>query len=460
MAKKRLTAAAVEKLKAPEGKGAEIFDAAFPGLSLRITPKGVKSFSLMTRVVGKQRRFSLGRWPQTGLKEARQRAEDLLEEIAIGGDPGSERRSGAAPVNDFAAVVEQWLELDQKKNKSYRDTKSLFEKRINPKFHGKTIQEITKRDINDLLDPIYAKGTVTAARRIHSALHRLFTWASGRGVLQINVMANLPKHGKENPRDRVLSDDELARVWHASFLMGYPFGSIIRLLILTGARRREISMMTWPEFDEANNRILIDGSRIKNGKQRNIPLSELARREVDLIGPVANCDYVFTTNGSAHSCIGGVQKRALDRLVATMTSDGQLSPEENPLAHWRIHDLRRTVATGMQRLGQRQEVTEAVLGHISGSRSGILGVYQQHDWAEEKRAALEAWGRYVELITDPRERVLAAALQMTQITRKKFQIAIVSGDEAWVNYIKVQETINSKSSRQFPITTSCIEYPN
>ena len=176
-------------------------------------------------------------------------------------------------------------------------------------------------------------------------------------------------------RDRVLSDIELAKVWHAAD--DGPFGRAIRLLILTGARREEIGQLKWSEL--AGDTINLPAERTKNGEPRIIPLSAPALALLNGIPRIGT--FAFSADGTRPINGWSRAKRRLDAATGINRS-------------WVVHDLRRTTATGMQRLGVPLQVVEAVLGHV-GTRSGIAGVYQVHDFADEKRSALEQWGAHV-----------------------------------------------------------------
>jgi integrase len=176
-----------------------------------------------------------------------------------------------------------------------------------------------------------------------------------------------------------LSDDELKAVWQAAEQLGWPFGSALKLLILTGARREEIGQLRWIEI--VGNIISLDGARTKNGEPHLIPLSKPALAVIESGKRIAGSQFVFSSDGTKHIRAWSHAKSRLDELV-------EISP-------WRIHDLRRTAATGLQKLKTPLQVTEAILGHTAGSRAGVIGIYQRHDYADEKRAALEAWGAHV-----------------------------------------------------------------
>jgi integrase len=195
----------------------------------------------------------------------------------------------------------------------------------------------------------------------------------------------------------VLTDEELGLLWKATELSGSPFGPLFQLLILTGQRREEVAGLDWSELDRPTGSWLIPGYRTKNRKANYIPLSKAAIAVLDGIAadhPWPRTGYVFSTTGKTPVSGFSKAKRRMDELMRESLGE-RFQP-------WRAHDLRRTLATGMQRLGVRFEVTEAILNHVSGSRAGVAGIYQRYDWAAEKRDALGAWGAALDTI---RERV-------------------------------------------------------
>jgi integrase len=211
-------------------------------------------------------------------------------------------------------------------------------------------------------------------------------------------MADLPKPGAAVKRDRVLTDAELAAVWKAAEKTHWPFGPAIRLLILTAARREEIGALSWAT--EINgDEIRIPAARSKTGEPRIIPLSPAAAELIK--GLPHHGEHVFTANGTSAISGWSKAKRTLDQAAAEING--------GPLPAWRLHDIRRTVATGLQRLGIGLQVIESVLGHVGGSRTGIVGVYQRHPFEAEKRAALNAWAREVERITGTGGKLVFAA---------------------------------------------------
>jgi integrase len=378
--KKHLTDAAVRRTKPPKEGSLEIFDLGYPGLALRIGHGGAKSFEMFYRHGGKLHRETLGRWPSVGLAEARETWRKTREAIAKGEEPS--RINGAAPdpAMLFEFVVEEWLRRDQSDNKKsslYQVTRSV-EADMLPAWRGKRIDEIGKRDVLGLLDAIADRGAPIMARRVQSYVNRLFAWCLERDILKIDPTASMARYGSAKSRDRVLTDAELIKVWLAAESIG-AFGEVARLLVLTGARREEMAQLKWSEID--GDSIKLEGERTKNGEPHIIPLSAPAKALLDSTPRIAGSDFVFTVSGTKP--ISGWSKPKIKLDEASGVTD------------WRIHDLRRTLATGMQKLGITLQVVEAVLGHTSGSRDGIVGVYQRHDFMQEKRAALEAWGSHV-----------------------------------------------------------------
>lgn len=223
-------------------------------------------------------------------------------------------------------------------------------------------------------------------------------WAVNRGDLERSPMEGMDAPTKVLSRDRVLSDDELVQVWKASEVLGYPFGPLVRLLILTGARRDEIAALDWSELDRDTRMWVLPPKRSKNGIAARQPLSSLAIAELDLLAQRLGRDtswpksgLVFSTTGETSVSGFSRAKTRLDKAVRTIAKEqGATVPPP-----WRVHDLRRTLATGLQRLGVRFEVTEAVLNHVSGSKSGVAGIYQRHDWAAEKASAVQAWADHL-----------------------------------------------------------------
>jgi len=381
MTNRTLTATAVERIRVPATGQADHFDQGYPGLALRVSYGGAKSWVYFYRLFGKQKRLTLGRWPSMSLSAARDAWRNARTTIDKGENPQHQRPAAA---NSFAAVADEWLKRDQAHRRSCAATQRLIDRCAKPVWEGRRIATIGRRDINDLIDSVADRGAIVMARRLHAHLHRLFRWAVGRGILETNPMAHLPKPGSEVPRDRALTDPELAQVLKNVTQLRPPFGPIFQLLILTGARRSEITALRWSEIKD--DTIILPRDRTKSGKAHSIPLSPQVVDIIKQLPRIGPRDFVFTINGRNPVTDLAASKEKLDGLIN--------------IPAWHTHDLRRTVATGLQRLGINLQVIEAVLGHVGGSRSGIVGVYQRYSFDAEKRIALEAWAREVERIID------------------------------------------------------------
>ncbi len=378
-----LTIAGVARIKPPKRGQADHFDRGYPGLALRVSYGGAKTWTYFYRLRGKQHRLTLGRYPAMDLGEARESWRVARLAVEKGEDPARARPTAA---DSFKAVASEWLQRDQAQNRSAAEVRRVIERDVLPSWGDRPITAISRRDALELIDGVADRGAVTMARRLHAHLHRLFRWSVGRGIIENNPMADLPKPGAAVKRDRVLTENELQAVWKAAEKVGWPFGPAVQLLILSAARREEIGSLRWDEIH--GTQIRLPAERSKSGEARTIPLAPAATK---IIGALPRRgDHVFTTNGSTSMSGWGKAKRALDAAAAEIYG--------KPLAAWRTHDLRRTAATGLQRLGAGLQTIEAILGHIGGSRAGIVGVYQRHRFEAEKRAALNAWALEIERI--------------------------------------------------------------
>jgi integrase len=383
MPKKVLTAAAVQRIKAPAAGQISYSDTGFAGLALRVSCGASKTWVYTYRRGSKIRRLTLGSFPAMSLGEARAAWREAHMDVKAGRDPSLERRRLASLL--FADVFEDWLRRDQATNRTRSAIERMLRKDVLPYWQHRSVADITRRDVLDILDGVVDRGSPVMANRVHSHLDRLFNWSVERGILVISPMAGIKKPSEEKSRSRVLDDAELLKVWGAADADGAPFGSIVKLLILTGARRDEIGGLKWSEIRD--DEIRLEGDRTKNGIPHLIPLSAPAQEILRSLNRHAG-SHVFSKYGTPVSGYSKAQARL--RSSAAVHE------------HWTIHDLRRTVATGLQRMGVQLTVTEAVLGHVSGSRRGVIGIYQRHDYADEKRAALEAWGAHVLALVEGR----------------------------------------------------------
>jgi len=386
----KLTAATVEKMK-PTDRRQEIPDSLCTGLYLTVQPTGKKGWQVRYRHAGVHRRMTLGGYPVLSLADARQRARDTMAAASEGRDPAEEVRAAKAPKpqddrDKIKALVGQYAKRHLASLKSGAVVKRELERHVVTVWGDRDIHDIAKRDVIDLLDGIADSGRVVSANRVRSYLGTFFNWAVDRDIIATSPAQGVKPVAKEKSRDRVLSDDEIRWFWSACDDLGFPWGPLGQTLLLTGQRLGEVVGMTDAEI--SGGVWSMAPERTKNGRAHTVPLSDPAR---DILGGVERIKgkpgLVFTTTGE--SPLSGFHK-GRNHIAERMA---EIAGQEIP--HWTFHDLRRTAATGMARLGIPVRVTEAVLNHVSGTAAGIVSVYQRHDYADEKRAALDAWARLV-----------------------------------------------------------------
>ena len=387
-----LTTRAVETTK-PGQERREIPDRHMPGLYLVVQPSGAKSWAVRYRHAGTPRKHTLGAYPAIDLKAARDLASKALRAVAEGRDPAREKiQERAAKPDTVETVARQFIERHCKRSnrpRTARETQRLLDLHVLPHWRTRLTREITRRDVLDLLDRIVDVGKPIAANRTFSAVRKMFNWAVARDIITASPCAGVKPPTAERSRDRVLSDSELRDVWHAANKVGGPFGALVQLLIVTGQRRDEVAQMRWAEIDLDGRPWTLAPARVKNDQPHDVPLSDSAIAILQVLPRIGN-EYVLTTNGEAPSSNYAKNKRRLDALL----------PDDMP--PWRLHDLRRTAASGMARLGVNLPIIEKVLNHSSGSFAGIVGVYQKHTFADEKRQALQNWGAFVDELVSGR----------------------------------------------------------
>jgi integrase len=260
-----------------------------------------------------------------------------------------------------------------------------------PRWKNRRLQEITRPEVLDLLDELVDQGTPSAANHALAALRGFTNWAVARDLLSTSPCQGIKAPAEMKSRERVLADDELRALWKAADEIGFPFGPITQLLILTGCRRDEVRAMRASELDLKARLWTIDGNRTKNGIAHRVWLSDAALSLLAAAPRVSGpADYVWSTTGSTPP--SGFS-RAKGRLDALMQAELGRPQKQAP---WRLHDIRRTVASGMARLGVHLPVIEKCLNHVSGTFGGIVGVYQRHTYEGEKREAWEQWDRHVQ----------------------------------------------------------------
>jgi integrase len=417
----KLTERKIETLSVDRGrKDRLVFDDAQRGLAVRATASGGRTYLCQYTLNRQKWRVPLGSCSALSLSKAREAAAAIMGDVAKGRNPAAERKEAAAAEwakrargrLTLAVLIQDWsrLHLVHRRPRYAAEAARALHHAF-AKHLDRPAEDFDRTTVVRALDSLSRRsedrggsrqtalrGTGIAGRT--AAYGRAcFAWAMKRGAVPSNPFAELPLSTVVNKRDRVLSDEEASAVWRAAGEAPLPYGAIVRLLMLTGQRRDEVAGMTCAELSEDLATWTIPATRTKNGIPHLVPLSQPARKllhaalsdrpaGVQGANPRAKPALVFPGERGTPFSGWSKAKSALD------TASG--------VSGWWLHDLRRTLATGLQRLGVRLEVTEAVLNHLSGSRAGVVGIYQRHDWAEEKRSALHAWSAHLLAVEDGR----------------------------------------------------------
>ncbi|WBU53514.1 site-specific integrase [Paracoccus sp. SCSIO 75233] len=392
----KLNAAIVDKMQ-PGDRRQEVPDSLCTGLYLVVQPTGKKGWQVRYRHGGTHRRMTLGAYPVISLADARQRARNALAAASEGRDPAEEVRAAKAPKPEvdrdkIKNLIGQFDQRHLSKLRTGKAVRQALDNHVLPIWGDRNVQSIGRRDVLDLLDAIIDRGHATTAVRIRAYLSKFFGWCVEREIIEIAPTAGVKPPVKPSSRDRVLSDDEIRWFWTACDAEGFPWGPLGKALLLTGQRLNEAAQITDGEI--RGDLWHLSADRTKNGRAHDVPLSGAVCSVLAGVDRIAGKQgYIFTTTGS--SPVSGFYKARAKLAEAMEMAAAEDRGEPVEIPRWTFHDLRRTCATGMARLGIPVRVTEAVLNHISGTGGGIVAVYQRHDYADEKRAALDAWARFV-----------------------------------------------------------------
>lgn len=387
-----LTDAKLKAMKPPASGQIEISDQVVPGLRVRMGVSGAQTFVVRKRIGGKPRNITVGRYsPRFGLADARKKARAILSDIDAGADPATTFPTPRKRGVTAHTIRGMWPDYKAAKaeRRSIKEIERVFNRHILPQFGDRMADAITRAEITRFIDEI-ARTAPVMARNVLAHFSSFYGWALPRlDRLQSNPCRGAGRPPAPKSRDRVLSDAEIGILWNVLAGEAAPFGPAIKLLLLTGQRRNEVFNADRSEIDRKAALWTIPGDRAKNGVAHLLPLSREALAVIAGLADQGDSEKLFPARGNGDNGPSGFSKTMI-RVREAMEKQA-----ERPIAHWTLHDLRRTLATGLQRLGVRLEVTEAVLNHVSGSRAGIVGVYQRHDYFAEKRQALDIWAREV-----------------------------------------------------------------
>ena len=378
-----LTDVLLRKMKPPETGRTEHYDGRLPGLGVRVSAQGTKTFFVLYREGRAFRRMSLGRYPLLSLAEARKKAQEALRKAADGEDPQAGRRAARqAPSDRFKDVVTTFLEMHcgrYNRASTAKETERLLRNKFEPHLGDLSVGEIRKADILSILDRIEASGTQSEARHAFAALRKFFNWCVERGLIEQSPCLAIRTPSKPSSRDNVVPDDQLRDIFRAAVVQGWPYGTIVQLLALTAQRRGEVVGMRWEELDLDKGLWNMPGERTKNHRGHTVPLTPRLVAIIRSLPQIDDSPFVFPARGKPDQPYSGYSKgkRMLD---AACGHHG-----------WTLHDLRRTAATGMAGAGIAPHVVERVLNHTSGTFGGVAGIYNRFGYLDEMRQALEAW---------------------------------------------------------------------
>jgi integrase len=395
--KRVLTEKGVAALKPPAVGRVFTRDIAVPGLMVCVTAKGHKSYLLGARFPGQKdyKRCELGQVGAIGLADARAMAREWLAAIKAGSDP---RRTQRASADTFAVVAEQFIAMKlPSQRKGWRVEREL-RREVLPHWGTRPIGSITRRDVRELIQAIVARPSPAYARNVYDGVRAVFSFALNQDIIEHSpVDALKPRDfiGQKKVRERVLDDDEIRALWRACDQLGYPFGPLTRLLLLTGARLNELARASWSEIDLKRRTLVVPAERFKSNSQHIIHLSSDAVAILQELPRWAHGDFLFTCSAGRRPVAGfGDAKERLNRIVG--------------FRDWQAHDLRRVVRSRLAELKVAEHVAELAIGH---SRRGLQRIYDRYAYGPEIAEALQAWADRLRIIVSPPPKLRVIRLQ-------------------------------------------------
>jgi integrase len=398
----KLTVKETAGLELPRGKTDHIeWDEELAGFGLRLREGGSRHWVYQYKIGSKHRRVTFGKYPALDAKKARAQADEFHAKVRLGEDPaGAKHESRARAQETFEACAQKYLawQRNEVRSSTYKENERHLLKNLVP-LHRLRIDNIDKRSIAAQLTRFTAEGGPVQANRTRASLSKFLNWCLREGLVESNQAA-LTNVNKEKKSHRVLIDAELVDIWNA--LPANDYKAIVKLLILTGQRAREIADLRWSEVNFDRGVITLPPHRTKNGREHTVPMSatvsailkDQVRRE--------GRDFVF---GRGQGGFSGWSKAkdALDQAIAA-----KAGKKAKPMLPWIIHDLRRAVATGLAEIGIQPHIIEAILNHVSGHKGGVAGIYNRASYEAEKATALNRWAEHIEAIIEKRESNIAS----------------------------------------------------
>jgi integrase len=375
------------------------FDDALSGFGYRLRAgaegKILRSWIAQYRRAGATRRYLIGSADTLTAEQARTMAKKVLAKVALGEDPQGDK--GARRDKDklsLRSVVDEYLASKEKslRRRTLVETKRYLTGSYFRSLHAMPVDQISRRDIASKLVTISRESGSATARHARAVLSAMYVWGMRSGLVEANPVANTPEPDAGAPRERTLTDNEVAAVWRAADAAG-EYGKVIQLLILTGCRRSEIGGLRWTELNPESGTWVLPAARSKNGRSHTLPLSPAAWAIIDQMPRMAFRDSLFGLHGSGFTG-WSLGKQALDA--------------RSGVSGWTVHDIRRSVATKMADLGIQPHIIEQILNHASGHKAGIAGIYNRSSYEREVKSALALWADHVEALVNGVESTIIA----------------------------------------------------
>ena len=370
------------------------FDADLIGFGYRLRAgaraRVLRSWIVQYRHGGRPRRFLLGSAEVVGAEPARAAARKVLARVALGEDPSADRsdRRGRDRIT-FRYIVDEYLAAaaGRVRAKTLSELRRYLTGRYLRPFHGLAIDRLARKDIASRLVVLEREVGAPTAAKCRAALSGLFVWGMRAGIVDANPAIGTPRPATGRGRERVLADAEISAIWRASGEADY--GRIVKLLILTAARRAEIGALSWSELDLDAGIWTLPAARAKGGRAHILPIMPMMMAVITTVPRRASRNYLFGERGAG---FGGWNsgKRALDR--------------RSGISGWVIHDLRRSAATSMANLGVQPHIIEEILAHSGGHKSGVAGIYNKATYAAAVRSALATWHDHLRAVLAGEER--------------------------------------------------------
>jgi integrase len=384
----------IQGLPAPASGSVDYRDPTVPGLRLQVYASGRRHFVLLNRYGGKHAsRRSLGWFGVLTVEEARTKARAWLQLIGKGLDPSAvareERAANQAKTGEtFGAVAEAYLtSRDFVKLVHRAEAERLVRSELIRRWKDRPIAAVGQHEVVAAIEEAARRGP-HRGRAVYGYLKQVYGWARGRGMRITNPTDGLSLAklvGKATARSRILSATELRQTWRAALSLNYPAAPLVQMLVLTGARLREVAEMVWGEVDFESRVWTIPAERMKGRVAHVVPLCDAALALLGALPRWAKSDCVFSAKGKLAISGFSKMKAALDTAIGEVRAfDGVTEA----MAPWVLHDIRRTVRTGFSALPVEDHVRERVIAHVQG---GVRGVYDLHSYLDEKRKCLALW---------------------------------------------------------------------